>query len=87
MSDQTIETLKGEYEDLGLHVDLCSQRYRQLFNKFDDVEQRLDNIESILAEVRQQFVENQKDTSRQYLSWAGVIIVLLATALTAAILN
>ena len=79
MSDiNVIGPIQGESEDLGLHVDICSQRYGQLISKFDEVDQRLDRIEHTCAEIKTALASTQKENLLRYLAWAGVIISVLA---------
>ena len=35
---------EGEKSDLNLHVELCSERYSRLEEKFDQVERRLEHL-------------------------------------------
>ena len=76
-----IERMPGEVTDLALHVNLCEQRYIQLIDKFDQVDRRLDNIESVLVEIRTTIAVDRKDNTDKYLKWAGTIILVLSSAL------
>lgn len=75
-----IATIDKEGTDLQLHVDLCAQRYHQLLNKFDDVDVRLNNIESMIVDIKQALNSTKSDTYQTYLTWAGVVIVALLGA-------
>jgi hypothetical protein len=75
-----IETIPGESDNLALHVQLCEQRYIQLINKFDVVDDRLEKIESMLGEIKTAVGTAKNDTYRTYLNWAGVLIVALLGA-------
>lgn len=72
-----IGPVQGESTDLGLHVDICSQRYGQLISKFDEVDQRLDRIESTCQEIKTALQATQKENFQRYLAWAGGIIAVL----------
>lgn len=76
-----IEPIAGEDTDLALHAQLCAQRYNQLLDKFDRVDQRLDGIEVNLAEIKTTITGDRRDNTEKYLKWAGTIIVILASAL------
>lgn len=79
MSDiNVIGPIQGESEDLRLHVDICSQRYGQLINKFDEVDQRLDRIEHTCEQIKTALTATQKENFQRYLAWAGAIITVLA---------
>lgn len=73
-----IENIEAERTNLELHVDLCAQRYNQLINKFDEVDQRLDTLTKLCAEIKTSVINLQTTTQSTYLKWAGVIIVTLA---------
>lgn len=73
-----IENIEAERTNLELHVDLCAQRYNQLINKFDEVDQRLDALTKLCAEIKTSVINLQTTTQSTYLKWAGVIIVTLA---------
>jgi hypothetical protein len=76
-----IERMPGEVTDLALHVNLCEQRYIQLIDKFDRVDQRLDAIEGVLVDIKTTIAADKKDNTEKYLKWAGTIIVVLSSAL------
>ena len=79
MSNDIIETVSGEEGSLELHVKLCEQRYKQLINKFDTVEHRLDRLEGHVVEIKDSISGIGKNTSAIYLKWAGTIIGVLLT--------
>ena len=76
-----IDHMPGESTDLALHTALCEQRYLQLINKFDQVDTRLDKIETMLVDIKEQLNTDQTAQFKLYLAWAGVLIVGLAGAL------
>lgn len=80
-SPTVIETLSAEETDLKLHTELCHQRYVQLIDKFDEVDNRLDKIETVLHEIKDSIDKKQSDTTQQYIKWGGSIIGVLVTAL------
>jgi chaperonin cofactor prefoldin len=81
MTNSIIRTLERESEDLKLHVDLCAQRYSQLIDRFEVVENRLDRIDTNLVELKT-IIENRSTHNYEtYLKWGGAIIFVLSTAL------
>jgi hypothetical protein len=80
-----IESLTAEETDLKLHVDLCAQRYIQLINKFDEVDQRLTNLNTLCVEIKESINTIKSSTQMTYLKWAGFIIVLLTSVVGALI--
>ena len=77
MSNNVIETIPGESDNLALHVQLCEQRYLQLINKFDQVDDRLDKIENVLVEIKTSLQASNTEVYKKYLAWAGVVITAL----------
>ena len=72
-----IENIKAERTNLELHVDLCAQRYNQLIAKFDEVDQRLDDLTQLCADIKTSITLMNTTTQATYLKWAGFIIVVL----------
>lgn len=81
MSNQVIETVVGERENLALHVELCEQRYLQLINKLDHVDQRFAAIETMLRDIKETITAQKSNSDKTYLTWAGSIIFVLSTTL------
>lgn len=77
MQLELIKNLDAERESLELHVDICAQRYAQLINKLDSVDQRFDRLETVVREIHDRVVNNREDTLKTYLGWSGVIIAVL----------
>lgn len=77
-----IDTLPGESDNLALHVQLCEQRYIQLITKLDRVDQRFNDIEQSLDEIKQVIGNKETATYEKYIKWGGTIIFVLTTALT-----
>ena len=80
-----IENIESERTDLKLHVDLCAQRYNQLIDKFDEVDQRLDSIISTCETIKAELVSMKQTTSNTYLKWAGVVIMILSGIIGSAV--
>lgn len=72
-----IENIEAEKTNLDLHVDLCAQRYNQLIVKFDEVDQRLNQLTQLCSEIKDSIVNIKSSTQTTYLKWAGFIIVVL----------
>ena len=70
---------KIEKESLEAHVELCSERYNTLHNKFDAVNERLDKHEGMLTDIRDAVVTNDQNRNKQVIRWgAGTIAVLVS---------
>ena len=74
---ELIEVVDGEESDLVLHTKLCSLRYQQLINKFDEVDLRLDQLTRLVSEVKESVNAITTSALHTYLRWAGFIIVTL----------
>lgn len=70
-----INTIQQEKADLGLHVDLCAQRYLLLERRLEIVETKVDKIMAVIEEGR-------KSMATTIITAAGTIVTgLLALAL------
>ena len=76
-----IENIEAERTNLQLHVDLCAQRYTQLIVKFDEVDQRLDELTKLCSEIKNSIADVKSSTQSTYLKWAGFIIVVLSSVI------
>jgi len=85
--ENIIETLPNEAQDLALHVALCEQRYRQLMNKVDHIEQKVDALVASTTELKTSIDNYQKETLKQYMTWGSIIIGFLTSALGTMILK
>lgn len=74
MQLELIKNIDAERESLDVHVDICAQRYLQLINKLDSVDQRFDRLEGVVEEIRDRVTDSREDTLKTYLTWAGIII-------------
>ena len=77
---------EGEKSDLNLHVELCSERYSRLEEKFDQVELRLERLhtdfdsyktqsESNFKEIKNLINESKEKRFNIFVTTAGSIIV------------
>ena len=87
METQIILPLEEEETNLDLHVKLCAQRYNQLLHKFDQVDIRLDKIETHIVDIKESVSQIGRNTTLTYLKWAGVVIGLLSTTVIALIVK
>lgn len=87
VENQFILSLEEEETNLELHVKLCEQRYRQLTNKLDQVDHRLDRLETHIVDIKDALVGVNKNTSSTYLKWAGVVIGLLSTTVVGLLIH
>ncbi len=69
-----------EKENLEAHVELCSERYKALHDKFDAVNHRLDKQEAMLSEIRSAVTTNDQTRNKQLMTWGGSLITLLISA-------
>ena len=58
-----------EKENLEAHVELCSERYKALHDKFDAVNHRLDKQEAMLSEIRSAVISNDQTRNKQLMTW------------------
>lgn len=60
--------LDQERNDLNLHIDLCAKRYKQL-------SERLDNIEYKVEDISKKIDSNKTEINKALIATAGTIIV------------
>jgi predicted nucleic acid-binding Zn-ribbon protein len=84
--------MSKEETDLATHVELCAIRYKGIEDKFDDVEKRLNKIESKVSDLSEQIQSNfleiklaieQANNRRdvQVIATMGTIAVAVITAI------
>jgi hypothetical protein len=71
-----------EKESLEAHVELCSERYTTLHDKFDAVNERLDKHEGMLTDIRTAVITNDQNRNKQVIKWGTGVIAVLATTLS-----
>jgi len=78
--------IKNESEDLDLHTQLCAQRYRQLEQRLEAFDERLDKVETAvsglkmelskgLSEIRLLIEQQNNSRVKQVMASATAIIV------------
>lgn len=80
MSNDIIESLVEEETNLVLHTKLCAQRYEQITDRLNNMDERFDRVEATLVEIKNAITSETKDNYKMYLAWAGVIITTLIGA-------
>jgi L-rhamnose isomerase len=66
----TISTIEREKEDLGVHVDICAQRYQSLDDRLDKVEKKVDEVKKTVETFK-------VDLTKTLVATAGTIVVAL----------
>jgi L-rhamnose isomerase len=62
--------LSKEKEDLGIHVDICAERYKGLDERLTAVERKLDEVKATVQTLK-------VDLTKTLIATAGTIIVAL----------
>lgn len=81
-----------EKKSLEAHVELCAERYKNLEQKLDSVENRvtdverkleakIDAVEAVLDEIKDMIVKMQHHRNNQLISWGVAIIATLLSAI------
>jgi len=78
-----VAEIASERTDLAVHVDLCVERYGQIVDRLDGIEERFDRLESMVVEIKDAVQKREENTLNRYISWAGVMISGLAGAVVA----
>lgn len=82
-SNSVVAEIAAERTDLAVHIDLCVERYGQIVDRLDAMDQRFDRIESVMLEIKQTLKETESSHLNRYLTWAGVIIAGLSSVTAA----
>lgn len=71
------DTSDIEKKSLEAHVELCAQRYRFLESRLEDVDTKINNLDSLTREVHDMVQKMAEKRNDQLLTWGlGIITVL-----------
>jgi hypothetical protein len=71
-----------EKKSLEAHVELCAERYNQLEQRFEHVENKISNLDSLLREVHDMVQRLSEKRTDQLIGWGvGIIGALVATTI------
>jgi hypothetical protein len=69
-----------EKKSLEAHVELCAERYNQLEQRFEHVDDKIDGLEKLMREVHDMVALINEKRNDQLISWGiGIIGALIAT--------
>ena len=70
-----------EKKSLEAHVELCAERYNQLEQRFEHVDNKISSLERLLREVHDMVAKINEKRTDQIISWGlGIIGGLVAVA-------
>jgi predicted nucleic acid-binding Zn-ribbon protein len=74
------ETTEIEKKSLEAHVELCAERYNQLEQRFEHVDEKIVGLEKLMREVHDMVQRMTEKRTDQLISWGlGVIGLLVGT--------
>jgi archaellum component FlaC len=74
------EATEIEKKSLEAHVELCAERYNQLEQRFEHVDDKIDGLEKLMREVHDMVARLNEKRNDQLISWGiGIIGALIAT--------
>jgi hypothetical protein len=74
------ETTDIEKKSLEAHVELCAERYNQLEQRFQHVDDKINGLEKLMREVHDMVHRMAEKRTDQLISWGiGVIGALVAS--------
>jgi predicted nucleic acid-binding Zn-ribbon protein len=74
------ETTDIEKKSLEAHVELCAERYNQLEQRFEHVDEKINGLEKLMREVHDMVQRMAEKRTDQLISWGiGIIGALLAS--------
>jgi predicted nucleic acid-binding Zn-ribbon protein len=69
-----------EKKSLEAHVELCAERYNQLEQRFEHVDDKINGLEKLMREVHDMVAKINEKRNDQLISWGiGIIGALVAT--------
>jgi hypothetical protein len=72
-----------EKENLEAHVELCAERYKQLYMKLDSLDIKATNMENLVSEIKTTLAEANDKHNRQLITiGTGIILSLMGGILT-----
>ncbi len=75
-----------EKESLEAHVELCAERYKNLDDKLNSLENRMERLESLTVDIKDRLTEKLSaagaENQKQLITIGLSILGILATALT-----
>jgi len=75
-----MDTTDIEKKSLEAHVELCAERYKLLETKIESVDEKIDTLFSVIAELRGIVQASSAKNNDRLISWGvGVIGFLVAT--------
>ena len=74
------ETTEIEKKSLEAHVELCAERYNQLEQRFEHVDEKIVGLEKLMREVHDMVQRMTEKRTDQLISWGlGAIGLLIGT--------
>jgi prefoldin subunit 5 len=68
-----------EKKSLEAHVELCAERYNQLEQRFEHVDNKINSLEKLMREVHDMVAKINEKRNDQLISWGlGIIGALVA---------
>jgi len=75
-----MDTTDIEKKSLEAHVELCAERYKLLEIKIESVDEKIDTLFSVIAELRGMVQASASKNNDRLISWGvGIIGFLVAT--------
>ena len=74
-----VDTTDIEKKSLEAHVELCAERYNQLEQRFEHMDNKINSLEALMREVHDMVAKINEKRNDQIISWGlGVIGGLIA---------
>ena len=75
-----MDTTDIEKKSLEAHVELCAERYKLLETKIESIDEKIDTLFSVIAELRGMVQASASKNNDRLISWGvGIIGFLVAT--------
>lgn len=77
-----MSTTKIEKQNLEAHVELCAERYEALETKLDNVEDKVNKLETVVIEIKNMIVSMNDRRNQQLIKWGmsaiGALMAVVA---------
>jgi prefoldin subunit 5 len=82
-----MSTMDIEKRSLEAHVDLCAERYKNLDNKLDSLEKRMDKFETHLVDIKDSLTQTGTDSNKTIITIGTAVFTALLTGFVTLLLH
>lgn len=76
-----------EKENLEAHVELCAERYKNLYDRLDSLDIRMSKIESLIADIKQSVTAAPNESNKTIIAIGTAIVGAMIGAIITLIVH